>query len=82
MTNYEKIKQSSINDLAQFLAEIEGDGGPISDEKYCGDVCVFRAKEGKGCTIGEDEPLPCMELTRKECIHAWLNANAEGSHDE
>lgn len=75
MNNYEKIMNFTIDELVEFLEELQGDSGILSDEKYCGEACPHKDKEKKSCRF-DDDNLPCMELTNAECIKRWLKTSA------
>jgi hypothetical protein len=78
VTNYEKIISLSVGELAEFLEEVESDFHPISDSRYCDEVCehMHTVNGKRRCTFAEGLELPCTNLKPIECITAWLNTEA------
>ena len=72
MTNFEKIKGMTLEELAEFLMQLDI-GGRISDTLYCR-TCKHNTAEAFpfGCDIPDNEKLPCEDLTPDECIRRWL----------
>ena len=75
MTNFEKIKQMSIEELVKVLCPDERYKN-IADEKYCTEICPCRGKDREPCPF-DDEKLPCVGLSLEFMTFAWLNAEAK-----
>ena len=73
MTNLEKLINYSVEELADFLAELD-EFNVISDSRYCLEVCPKRLNNK--CSSDIDRCI--SEMNKKECIIAWLNHEVEG----
>ena len=61
MTNFERIKSFSIDEMAKFLNS--------EADNYCFDMCAASTGDKYKCYIGEDaSPKQC-----NECIKKWLS---------
>ena len=78
MTNYERIKGMTLEEMVMFLDKICAFS--LFSEMYCGKICPNK-KDGR--CIYEDEnddtKLPCYGMTPQDDIQAWLEHSAEES---
>lgn len=69
MTNYERIKNMSLDEMAGFFAETIKTDFIVMADKYICNKC--RAEHGGVCPIGDDDK--CLyENDNKSTIKMWL----------
>lgn len=67
MTNYERIKNMSKEEMIEFLEKVVFNIG----NKWCEELCDFR--KNKRCSIPDDKACPYMD--DKLVISKWLEVN-------
>ena len=81
MTNYERIVNLSVRELADFIEQVDCGSHLITDSKYCEEACEHKEGGRHGCPFADDVELPCLDMKPIECITAWLNTEAV-EHDK
>lgn len=71
MTNYERLKSASVEDLAALIAKIDSD---IDFDVWHCRHCEYRT-QAYGCDL--PEPLPCSSMSHADCVAEWLNHEVE-----
>lgn len=68
MTNFEAIKNYTLEEMAKFIAEHDNNCD-IANGKYCLEICDQRVK-------GRCKHDECVrsDMTDEECVREWLKA--------
>ena len=73
MTVFEKIKSMSKEELTELLIKLETNR-EIFSYVYCTQICKDRLPD-YGCIHPENAELPCMDMTEKDNVIAWLDSD-------
>lgn len=69
MTNLERIKQMSVEEMAEFLSKVD-DNGSFATHVMCAFVCEYN-KDGN-CTYPDEDGCATFEINDKTSIKMWL----------